>query len=58
MGSMNTAPMLMSMHLDRGCKLQPDNLIIEKTLAGYYSITCAYRWLALTTAYCRYSSTA
>lgn len=33
-GTMSTAPLLISSLLDRGSALQPDNLLIEKVASG------------------------
>ena len=41
-GTMDRSPLLLSFLLDRGCKLQPDNLIVERTPSGYNSITYAH----------------
>ena len=38
-GTMSEVPFSMSFLLDRGARIQPENLIVEKTATGYHCVT-------------------
>ena len=37
---MMQTPLLMSKLMDRGSRLQPDELIVTKVAGGYHTLTC------------------